>query len=111
MLNFGGCVRTLIHGFLLLLTMERVGQPCEMPREIEYWDEMPALGQLQFEPSAILRANIGLWYRMMRMMPGSKSGKKDRDSLRFLGCRGNFQFLLVMLVKQSMQAKCEVINK
>ena len=51
--------------------MEGVGQPCEMPGVIECWDRMLALGQ------TLARDRPG------RLMPGSESGKKDIDSLRF----------------------------
>ena len=40
--------------------MEGVGQPCEMPGVIEYWDRMPALGQMRSESGASLGASLSL---------------------------------------------------
>jgi len=43
-------------------------------------------GQMRSE----LVASLGLGYRPRRLMPDSKSGKKDRDSLGFPGCCETF---------------------
>ena len=39
--------------------MEGVGQPCEMPEVIEYWDWMSALGQMRSKSSVSLGASLG----------------------------------------------------
>ena len=51
---------------------------------------MLTLGQMRSELGASLGANLGLGYRLGRLMPGSESGKKDRDSLGFPGCCETF---------------------
>ena len=67
---------------------------------------MAALGQMRSESGT----SLGLGYKPGRLMPGSESGKKDRDSLRFPGCCENSRGLLVILVQERVSGKYEVIT-
>ena len=80
--------------------MEGVGQPCEMPGDIDHCTGCLPFGQMSSESGASLGARLGIGYRLGRLIPGSESGKKDRDSLRFPGCCEKFRCMLVILVQQ-----------
>ena len=95
------------------MSVEGLGQPFEMPGVLLHGilSGVLALGHMRFESGASLGASLGIWYRPMRLMPGSESGKKEKYSLRFPRCCGNFRCLLVILVQQRVQGMLhEVIN-
>ena len=73
------------------MSVEGVGDPFEMPEVLLHGIliRVPTLGKMRYESSVILGASLGIWYKMIRLMPSSKSGKSDGYSLIFLGCCKN----------------------